>query len=78
MGMIFQHFNVFPHLTVLENITLATLELGQSKKKHRRTPVSCWPRSVCWIRKMSIAQALRRTETASGHRAGAGDDPDVI
>ncbi len=32
MGMIFQHFNVFPHLTVLENITLApTLELGVSK-----------------------------------------------
>ncbi len=23
MGMVFQHFNVFPHLTVLENITLA-------------------------------------------------------
>ncbi len=23
MGMIFQHFNVFPHMTVLENITLA-------------------------------------------------------
>lgn len=34
MGMIFQHFNVFPHLTVLENITLApTLELGISKKE---------------------------------------------
>lgn len=27
MGMVFQHFNVFPHLTVLENITIApTLE----------------------------------------------------
>lgn len=23
MGMVFQHFNVFPHLTVLENVTLA-------------------------------------------------------
>lgn len=34
MGMIFQHFNVFPHLTVLENITLApTLELGVPKKE---------------------------------------------
>ena len=28
MGMIFQHFNVFPHLTVLENITLAPVRLG--------------------------------------------------
>ncbi len=25
MGMVFQHFNLFPHLTVLENITLAPL-----------------------------------------------------
>ena len=25
MGMVFQHFNVFPHLTVLENITLAPI-----------------------------------------------------
>ncbi len=33
IGMVFQQFNVFPHLTVLENITLApTLELGVSKE----------------------------------------------
>ena len=32
MGMIFQHFNVFPHMTVLENITLApTLVKKKSK-----------------------------------------------
>ena len=28
MGMVFQHFNLFPHLTVLENITLAPTTLG--------------------------------------------------
>ena len=27
MGMVFQHFNLFPHLTVLQNITLAPLTL---------------------------------------------------
>ncbi len=33
IGMVFQHFNVFPHLTVLENITLApTLEKKISKE----------------------------------------------
>lgn len=28
MGMVFQHFNLFPHLTVLRNITLAPVKLG--------------------------------------------------
>jgi len=28
MGMVFQHFNLFPHLTVEENITLAPVTLG--------------------------------------------------
>jgi len=28
MGMVFQHFNLFPHLTVLENITLAPTTIG--------------------------------------------------
>ncbi|MGX7144903.1 amino acid ABC transporter ATP-binding protein [Facklamia languida] len=27
IGMVFQHFNLFPHLTVLENITLAPIKL---------------------------------------------------
>ena len=27
MGMVFQHFNLFPHLTILENITLAPVKL---------------------------------------------------
>ena len=27
MGMVFQHFNLFPHMTVLENITLAPMKL---------------------------------------------------
>jgi len=29
MGMVFQHFNLFPHLTVKRNITLAPVRLGR-------------------------------------------------
>src|SRR5699024_2915623 len=32
IGMVFQHFNLFPQLTVAENITLAPGELGKSGK----------------------------------------------
>ena len=33
MGMVFQHFNVFPNLTVLENITLAPVECKKMTKE---------------------------------------------
>jgi polar amino acid transport system ATP-binding protein len=33
MGMVFQHFNLFPHKTVLQNITMAPIELKLMNKK---------------------------------------------
>ncbi len=32
MGMVFQHFNLFPHLTILENITIAPIKLLKKSK----------------------------------------------
>ena len=33
MGMVFQQFNLFPHLTVLQNMTLAPIQTGLLKKE---------------------------------------------
>ena len=33
MGMVFQHFNLFPHLTVLKNMTLAPVQLKLKTKE---------------------------------------------
>ena len=32
MGMVFQHFNIFPHMSVIDNITLAPVLLGKASK----------------------------------------------
>ncbi|MBQ3556916.1 MAG: amino acid ABC transporter ATP-binding protein [Oscillospiraceae bacterium] len=32
MGMVFQHFNLFPHMTILQNMTLAPMQLLKKSK----------------------------------------------
>ena len=32
MGMVFQHFNLFPHMTVLDNLTLAPIQVKKMNK----------------------------------------------
>ena len=48
MGMVFQQFNLFPHLTVRENIKLAPVKLGlmtqeQADKRAIGTARPRWP-----------------------------------
>ena len=38
VGMVFQHFNLFPHLTILENITIdQTLDKKDNKEEAKNT-----------------------------------------
>ena len=36
IGMVFQHFNLFPNMSVLENITLAPTQLGKASKEEAK------------------------------------------
>ena len=41
MGMVFQHFNLFPHLTILRNMTIAPMKLnGLSKEDAEKKALS--------------------------------------
>ena len=38
MGMVFQHFNLFPHMTILKNMTIGPVKLlGKSKEEAEKT-----------------------------------------
>lgn len=37
MGMVFQHFNLFPHLTILRNMTIAPMKLNRLSKEDAET-----------------------------------------
>jgi polar amino acid transport system ATP-binding protein len=37
MGMVFQHFNLFPHMTILRNMTLAPMKLHRKSKEEAET-----------------------------------------
>lgn len=43
MGMVFQHFNLFPHMTILDNMTLAPMKVkGVSKEEAEKKHSSFW------------------------------------
>ena len=47
-GMVFQQFNLFPHMTVMENITLAPIKLKGMKKEEARE------KAVSLLRKVGL------------------------
>ena len=61
MGMVFQHFNLFPHMTVIENIMTAPMDLlGKSRQE-------AYDKGIELLRKVGLAdKALNYPDVMSG------------
>ena len=54
VGMVFQHFNLFPHLTILENLTLGPIWVRKSPKKEAEDS------AMYFLEKVHIAEQAQK------------------
>ncbi len=77
VGMVFQHFELFPHLTITENLTIAQIKvLGRSKEEATKKVCNCWNALACRRMPTSTRATVRRSAAACGDCPCAGDGPD--
>ena len=77
MGMVFQQFNLFPHLTVMQNLTLAPMQTGQMSKAAATEKATQLLARVGLLEKAGAypKPAFRRTAAAHRHRARPVHEP---
>jgi len=54
VGMVFQHFNLFPHLTILENLTLGPIWVRKTPKKKAEET------AMVYLEKVHIAEQAKK------------------
>ena len=54
VGMVFQHFNLFPHLTILDNLTLGPIWVRKTPKKEAEE------RAMYYLEKVHIAEQAKK------------------
>ena len=73
-GMVFQHFELFPHLSVTENLCLGQVKvLGRGRDEARQRALALLERVACRRTRTSIRRVVRRPAAARGDRARAVD-----
>ena len=61
MGMVFQHFNLFPHLSILENLTLAPVQLKLMTKEQANEEA---------LRLLKLVNLSEKADTYPGQLSG--------
>ena len=71
MGMVFQQFNLFPHMTILKNLTLAPMKLqGRSRKEAEEQALGLLHKVGLADRADSYPNQLSGGQTAYCHCSG--------